>query len=268
MIYTAITNKNVQYFGIPKSEEYAREWVIAAGRDDLLEKPLINLIKYSLCSEHFTDECFTNATRTYLKKQSRPKVIVPIPTIFKNNIKEFVPDVLKPFIADELDDTKPTSHGLVDVILRNNTNKRIRLSEGLDQSNVNVVEIEQDQDSVNQSGAMHVYYVENTPEPDFNVTKLIEEDSPQNDLKENEIFIEQLANVCRLCANSFLEDLVPIYGGEDTELSYMVDRLMPNMVLEDDGRPQSICEGCYEQVKQCILTIDGFYATQNVFESA
>lgn len=95
LLILVVTNKNVEYFGFPKSVEFAQKWAIAAGRDDLLDKSLNNIIKYYLCSSHFTDDCFTDQSRAHLKKQSRPKVIVPIPSIFLNNITEFIPDSVK-----------------------------------------------------------------------------------------------------------------------------------------------------------------------------
>lgn len=53
---------------------------------DLLDKSLNNLIKYFICSEHFTDDCFLDPPHNArLKKTSRP-VSAPIPTIFHNNI--------------------------------------------------------------------------------------------------------------------------------------------------------------------------------------
>lgn len=69
------------------------EWAIAAGRDDLLEKKINTLIKYFLCSEHFTDDCFNDPPRnSRLKRQHRPEVSFPIPTIFNNNIDKYLPN--------------------------------------------------------------------------------------------------------------------------------------------------------------------------------
>lgn len=61
-----------------------------ARRDDLLEKSLNNIIKYFLCSEHFADDCFLDPPlNTKLKKTSRP-VTVPLPSIFKCNIGQYI----------------------------------------------------------------------------------------------------------------------------------------------------------------------------------
>lgn len=70
----------------------ATNWAIAAGREDLLEKKIDNIIKYFLCAEHFTDDCFVDPPHnTRLKKILRPNVILPIPTIFKCNIDKYIP---------------------------------------------------------------------------------------------------------------------------------------------------------------------------------
>ncbi|XP_062536553.1 uncharacterized protein LOC134205368 isoform X2 [Armigeres subalbatus] len=89
------TNRSVEYFGFPKSTEFSAAWAKAAGREDLLDKSINNIIKYFLCSEHFSNECFLDPPHnTKLKKTIRP-VVVPIPTIFHNNFNECVSKSLK-----------------------------------------------------------------------------------------------------------------------------------------------------------------------------
>lgn len=68
----------------------ARAWAKLARRDDLLDKSLNNVIKYFLCSDHFTDDCFLDPPyKTKLKKTIRP-VTVPMPSIFRCNIDQYI----------------------------------------------------------------------------------------------------------------------------------------------------------------------------------
>lgn len=67
------------------------KWAIAANRGDLLEKKLSCITKYYLCSEHFSDDCFSDTPHnTRLKKTQNP-INIPIPTIFKCNIDKYIP---------------------------------------------------------------------------------------------------------------------------------------------------------------------------------
>lgn len=67
-------------------------WAIAAGREDLMEKKMSSVVKYFLCSEHFTSGCFADPPyNTRLKKSIRPEVSIPIPSIFENNIDKYIP---------------------------------------------------------------------------------------------------------------------------------------------------------------------------------
>lgn len=71
------------------------KWAIAANRADLLEKKLSCITKYYLCSEHFSDDCFTDPpNNTRLKKTLYP-LYIPVPTIFKCNIDKYIPNQKK-----------------------------------------------------------------------------------------------------------------------------------------------------------------------------
>lgn len=80
----------------------ARSWARLARRDDLLDKSLNNIIKYFLCSEHFTDDCFVDPNeRTKLRKTIRP-VTVPLPSIFHCNIGQYIKN--KSATAEQISD--------------------------------------------------------------------------------------------------------------------------------------------------------------------
>lgn len=57
-----------------------------------MEKKMSSIVKYFLCSEHFTSGCFADPPyNTRLKKTTRPEVSIPIPSIFENNIEKYIP---------------------------------------------------------------------------------------------------------------------------------------------------------------------------------
>lgn len=68
----------------------AQKWLELAQRSDLMDKPINTIIKYFMCSEHFTDDCFVDPqTRNKLKKSIRP-FFVPLPSIFQCNIEQYI----------------------------------------------------------------------------------------------------------------------------------------------------------------------------------
>lgn len=68
----------------------AHKWLELAQRQDLMTKPLNTIIKYFLCSEHFTDDCFVDPqSRSRLKRSVRP-FFAPLPSIFKSNIEQYI----------------------------------------------------------------------------------------------------------------------------------------------------------------------------------
>lgn len=239
--FPVITNKNVEYFGFPKSEEFAQKWAIAAGRDDLLDKTLNNIIKYYLCSSHFTDDCFTDETRMHLKKQSRPKVVVPIPSIFKNNITEFFPDAVKFSSYVDLNDPSPLKEEASETI-----EEEMFLDERLEDQNAT------------ENKQVHVYVV-----PESNST-VVNEESLILDEREELLILNQ----CRLCANTFVEvddALIPIFNADETIVE-SIERILPETVFPDDGKPQQICWTCYHKLNQCIDIIGFFHVAQAKFD--
>lgn len=55
-----------------------------------MAKPLHQIIKYHLCSEHFADDCFHDPlTRSQLKIDTR-NFKIPLPSIFKSNINHYM----------------------------------------------------------------------------------------------------------------------------------------------------------------------------------
>lgn len=55
-----------------------------------MAKPIQQIVKYHLCSEHFADDCFHDPlTRSQLKIDTR-NLIIPLPSIFKSNIDQYM----------------------------------------------------------------------------------------------------------------------------------------------------------------------------------
>ncbi|XP_058467898.1 THAP domain-containing protein 1-like [Malaya genurostris] len=248
------TNRDVEYFGFPKSAEYATAWAKAAGREDLLEKSLNNIIKYFLCSEHFTDECFQDhPMNRKLKKSSRP-VMVPIPTIFQNNFNECVSKLLK-----EEHCSLPTS----------SFERR-----GKDSHEHTIKELAVD-DPIQVCAELEEPLFVTTVD-DFivgnNLATKKEITSQENMLtfvdtiaelqgKYDSVIIE-LMN-CRLCLTAKTNDqLIPIYN-DGKDIAHILERIMPDTIKPNDGFPQQICLACLEAATQCINTIEKFKAIQN-----
>ncbi|XP_063705767.1 uncharacterized protein LOC134834892 [Culicoides brevitarsis] len=243
---TIITNKSVQYFGFPKSDEFARKWAINAGREDLLDKPLNNICKYYLCSSHFTDDCFTDASRTHLRKQSRPTVIVPIPTIFENNITEFIPEAVKGNVQITLCDDYPQA-----------PQKRLKTEKEETFATKKIV-----MENENRTTPIHLYYkVDQTSVVDDFLLAETEKATLEGGGESQ----------CRLCANEFQDnELYPIFDRTDVNnvIAENIERLMPETIFEEDGKPQNICTGCYERLSQCIETMDAFNLAQAKFDDS
>lgn len=86
----------------------ALKWAIAANRPDLMEKKLSCITKYYLCSEHFSDDCFSDPpNNTRLKKTLYP-LNIPVPTIFKCNIDKYIPSTKRTSVNDDTDDGERT----------------------------------------------------------------------------------------------------------------------------------------------------------------
>jgi Zinc-finger associated domain (zf-AD)/THAP domain len=89
------------------------------------------------------------------------------------------------------------------------------------------------------------------------------------DLSDTNIeFIEEIDNLCRLCARSESE-MVPIFSdnGELTTEALSI-KIMPECVIQfNDGLPQQACITCLEKLQSCVNIIDGFVVNQNLFLS-
>ncbi|XP_055631462.1 uncharacterized protein LOC129771631 [Toxorhynchites rutilus septentrionalis] len=256
------TNRSVEYFGFPKSLEFATAWAKAAGREDLLQKSLNNIIKYFLCSEHFANECFEDPPNNRkLKKKSRP-VVVPIPTIFHNNFEECVSNLLKEercsqTIEEQLDynsDCLPQdingierladcdiAMGLVEPVLLGTVDDFI-----ITESN-------------------QIAHTEIIPEVTKHESENDENNSTLGNLSARETLdhnehVEPIN--CRLCLSvEENEPFIPIFQ-EGSEISYILYKILPDMIKPNDGFPQQICLLCHRNAIVSYNTIELFKAVQ------
>lgn len=82
------------------------------------------------------------------------------------------------------------------------------------------------------------------------------------------ILHERAEHLCRLCAESFSDpddDLLPIFN-TDARIIESIEKLLPETIFPDDGKPQNICWTCYHKMNQCIDIIDSFNIAQAKFD--
>ncbi|XP_055697034.1 uncharacterized protein LOC129798086 [Phlebotomus papatasi] len=235
----------ISYFGVPKYEEYATKWLTAAGREDLLSKPLLKLVKYFICSDHFEADCFLpGSKRSVLKKQMHP-LEIPVPTIFKSNIDKFVPKGLLTNPQDESFQDQPSTPS--DSKATNSPPKIKILNQTIFRTDVTYDELEPIEAS------------------DF---EILEECLETNEDEDPETGRQAyFANLCRLCSQKVDPNenfrLVPIFKRKD--IVDMLNVILPNVIQEDDGWPQDICDLCLEKVKLCYSLVSSFIEAQDNF---
>ncbi|XP_038109216.1 THAP domain-containing protein 1-like [Culex quinquefasciatus] len=252
----ANSNRSLEYFGFPKSMEYATAWAKAASREDLLEKNLNNIVKYYLCSEHFTNDCFQDPPHNRkLKKTSRPTMVVPIPTIFRNNFDECVSKSLKEDKADvQLQEQLPEDSGGCSYLAGHQTELQdpLLLEE--------YIAFNQDHDQ--DSEILEEHFVQSSDDFESLAGKeeeLVEEEDEECQFSE----AEPSPNLCRLClSNGDNELLVPIFG-DGSEMAYILERILPDYpICPGDGFSQKVCLTCLEDATRCLNTIETFRAAQ------
>lgn len=213
----------------------------------MAEKKLDNLTKYYLCSEHFVDEDMLNpevADKSFLRLKKVNNDVIPLPTIFEDNLLRNVQTAqqnaekfstyIKPRMADS---SRP----------------RVGKRQNEQRSVYTVREIKkprQEQQIICTTEIVH---------SDFLAENLLES---KND---DEEFVD-INSYCRLCARVCI-DLISIF---DELGNYHIEtdcfRLMPqNVIVKDDGLPQSVCGECLEKLQAAANVVDGFVTNQNFF---
>lgn len=203
----------------PSINYRAKKWAIAAGREDLLEKKINSLIKYFLCSEHFTEECFLDPpNNTRLKKLLRPEVWFPIPSIFTSNIDKYIPEQKAQSDAEEVPDCEPNyveEHFNYDALTEVDLN---------------------DSDCPDLTNLVTFKDSDTFPQIDvYNAFDFIIEQSPDSaplfssDLEYDSSSIGVLSRHCRLCAMLSPEDTMATISAIPA-FEEKLQRLLPGMV--------------------------------------
>lgn len=247
-----------------------------------------SIVKYFLCSEHFTSGCFADPPyNTRLKKTTRPEVSIPIPSIFENNINKYIPKnvQLNAGKSDTIEDISFSGNDLDECY-----NCEVP-------SDVHFMEAELP--DINHSGIAingltndHAFVDINTLDTLSDPYDFIIEDDHIEQSAKLEIFssTENTAEVitvplmCRLCAaifttgselshissisgleaklNSLLPNLVSI---NDIRLNFYVNNANCSLILQiqcGDDLSQLICKLCLDKVNECINTVDNFRKIQ------
>lgn len=225
----------------------AHNWAKAAGRDDLLEKTLKNLIKYYLCAAHFTDDCFTTELKTTLKKTSRP-ISVPIPTIFESNIEQYVPksatktsnyvfsktiDSAKEYFTENAVDAIQDDEETIQAEEEEEENNPDQFQNYLISTTLQNVE-DTLQDNEENEGIIYFQKVSNIDSlENFYLKDGDCVDETMSILESTVDTIDepkQLFVTCRLCASEFTFDEVVSIFNTEFGIAEFLERLMPNEV--------------------------------------
>ncbi|KAK2575592.1 hypothetical protein KPH14_011301 [Odynerus spinipes] len=224
----------IQFFTFPTKEKYARIWAEACGKPELINKSKTSLKRYVLCAEHFEDRWFTDPKN----KITLIKTEIPIPTIFKNNLRECI--------------SRQTND-----IFGTNTSKRTRVMGNLhDNITCNTEEDTKSHISstVENSEALcsisEINDITNSTK-DCTISVITE---PHND----DTLQEDVEKLCRLCALPTSSNMLcSIY---DQDMDIKINTILPLQleVYKYDGLPQEICHLCAHKVTLCYDLIQQF----------
>lgn len=220
-------------------------------------QPLNNIIKYHICSEHFTDDCFKDPhERKLLKKTSRP-VNVPIPTIFKNNIDQFlhknnttnkyssnksitnVDQTLSQLSSIDSIGCVGDSSGVAEL-----TSVQILDDDSLYLGKAQEYDIDGMEAyclTTNAEGPIQIY---RNNDVEFMMEERLEDDEPADDIYDeyaddvkynrcDTIVVKDVVdygNVCRLCAESNCSDMVDLFTPNLRQSLDHINKLLPTQV--------------------------------------
>lgn len=200
------------------SFDSAVKWAIAANRADLLEKKLSCITKYYLCSEHFSDDCFSDPPHNTRLKKSLYPLNIPVPTVFKCNIDKYIPSTKRSNTNDDADDGERTKrqHSAYGSISME--------SLSVFHDHYNYADISSCSASFFNDIAANINYLSNENSFDCD---------PMNDITEE---IPHTIFTCRLCAKSFstTENLTDL-SAEPT-IYDKLNTILPNQVRTEEKK--------------------------------
>ncbi|KAL2728759.1 zinc finger protein 267 [Vespula squamosa] len=224
----------IQFFAFPTKQEYARVWAEACGIPELIHKNKISLKRYVLCAEHFEDHWFMDPEC----KTAFIKTKIPIPTIFKNNLKECIARQTNVSINTNISKKESPMANLKDNVIHSTEetkqfNKNLPVKDNKSLCSVSLIN-----DIVNN--------IEDS-------TVSIVTESQNNDTLQEEV--EELCRLCALPTSSSM--LRSIY---DDNIDNKINTILPLQleVHKYDGLPQEICHLCVHKVTLCYDLIQQF----------
>ncbi|XP_049828104.1 zinc finger protein 540-like isoform X2 [Schistocerca gregaria] len=243
---------NLKFFTFPKDEALCRQWVVNCGRDDLLEKTAEQLSKFLLCAEHFEPHWFLNKYRTAFIRSGQP-----VPTIFYNNLAEFVPKSVRKLCQLRTE----TSHvPAVDGITSSNK-ERIQAHLPEESSADSFLREKSDLSFIGGNEQSTKEHCGDTP--------------PEVRARMSESLERRgCYKMCRLCACLVYEDkLMSLFGeqSDNQNVMAMISKFLPDKVHKNDGLPHHVCCSCVFKLSKCHQTVEAFLAADKklrvLFES-
>ncbi|XP_055903977.1 uncharacterized protein LOC129939837 isoform X1 [Eupeodes corollae] len=251
--------KNISYFSFPKNKMFADQWADLAGRSDLKEKPLTRIIKYFLCSEHFTANCFHDKETRQILKRDLPHSIA-LPSIFKNNLHETM-QISNPKQSIEV-------HNIV--LLQNDDDES--------KPNNSILGYEIDSNSLSEE-----YSCDSEKPSRKEICKTIqdgrdvleiecleseEQESHQQDENGDNLNAVYLPYQCRLCFKELKNDDLITAFEDSLHLQEFISRVMSDKITVGDEFSQVVCKNCENNSLLCLIIIQQMDATQQKIASS
>ncbi|XP_015188401.1 PREDICTED: zinc finger protein 267 [Polistes dominula] len=226
----------IHFFTFPTNQEHARIWAEACGIPELMLKSKTSIKRYVLCAEHFEDHWFIDPKR----KTAFIKNKIPIPTIFKNNLKECISRQTNATIDTNITKSKSIVEELKDYITYN-------VEEENKQSNRHLSV----KDKKSVCSVKPINDIVNNDKDSTIITTVAEshrDDTLQKDVEE----------LCRLCALPTSNNM--LHSIYDNDMDKKINTILPLQleVHKYDGLPQEICHLCIHKVKLCYDFIQQF----------
>lgn len=230
-------------FNSTSSPFSAHGWLEAAGRADLMVKPLNNLTKYHLCSEHFKDECFMDPdTKTRLKRTYRP-VSVPVPTIFKCNFRKLIPKDIsfsKPLVVPQWNSS-------------------------LGENPLQLEQKESEETREEKNGTAMDEAQEDETQSTFTITVTQDGEIVDTQVVEPGVVPSLPSSVCRLCCTAFAEDESRMNIFKSKEVVAALDVVLPGEINEQDPFSHLVCLKCVRQLHTARTILSKFRGAQEMF---
>ncbi|XP_055850982.1 uncharacterized protein LOC129915458 [Episyrphus balteatus] len=251
--------KNISYFSFPKHKKFADQWADLAGRSDLKKKPLLRVVKYFLCSEHFTANCFVDIETKQKLKRDLPHSIA-LPSIFKNNLQETM----------HISNPKQTMEVHNIILLDSVEDFGRKLCENAISDEIASDSLSGDGESANEFEKINKEPLVTKVEVLENVEILKEVEYPchedYGDLDEillDIATVKPLPKQCRLCFKELAGDEDTTQFGESLHLREFITRVMSDKITVGDEFSQIVCKNCENNSLLCLIIIQQMDGTQD-----